>query len=316
MLEHLDLSLSLSNPAFQYIRNLQRKRLFELEEMVFETKLPMIIVLEGWDAAGKGAVIRELTRRLDPRGFKVYQTQAPRTLEKKMPWLWRFWMQIPRRGQIAIFDRSWYGRVQIERVEGLIPIPDWIRAYEEINNFERTLAADRVVFVKFWLQITEEDQLRRFIEISNDPMEAWQISAEDWERHRKYKEYLAAVKDMLENTHTEHAPWTVIPATDLNYCIFQVYGALIHAMERALGAEETVWPSLAQLEAEGAAADEGSGTEKAEKKEKKEKKGAKAKKAAKKTPKAPKDKPIKPSKNGADEKKADKNAKKKAKKDN
>ncbi len=287
MLENLDLSLALSTPAYHFIRNFQRKRLFELEEMVFEAKLPMIIVFEGWDASGKGAAIRELTRRLDPRGFKVYETQAPRTLEKKMPWLWRFWLQIPRQGQIAIFDRSWYGRVLIERVEGLTPMPDWIRAYEEINNFERTLAADRVVFVKFWLHIPEDVQLRRFIEISRDPMEAWQITAEDWERHQRYPGYFAAVEDMLENTHTEHAPWSVIPATDLNYSLYQVYCAIINAMERGLGVEQTVWDSLKQLEAEAPRDEEEKNHEKVAKKVvKKEKKGAKKARKAEKEPKA------------------------------
>jgi len=269
MLKNLDLTFLLNTPAFKHIRNLQRKRLIELEEMVFESKLPVLILFEGWDASGKGAVIRELTHRLDPRGFKVYETQAPRTLEKKMPWLWRFWMQIPRRGQIAIFDRSWYGRVLIERVEGLIPIPDWIRAYTEINNFERTLAADQAVFVKFWLQITEEEQLRRFIEMSDNPMTAWEISAEDWGRHRKYKEYEAALKDMLENTNTAYAPWVVISATDSNYCIYQVYCALINSLEEHLGLERTSWKSLKQLNVQAAKVKEEKISKKARKDEKK-----------------------------------------------
>ncbi|GAB4579953.1 MAG: hypothetical protein Fur0022_26920 [Anaerolineales bacterium] len=244
MLAQADLFFTLADPPFKELRKKQRDRLAELEEPIYTQKRPVILVFEGWDASGKGKVIRELTRSLDPRGFKVYQTQAPRTLEKKMPWLWRFWMQIPRRGQIAIFDRSWYGRVLVERVEGLTPIPDWIRAYEEINNFERTLTADRTIFLKFWFHISEREQLARFIRLSKDPLTAWEISAEDWEHHRKYKEYEAAVKDMLENTHTPYAPWAVIPATDLNACIYQVYCVLINTLEKQLGIDLTRWDDV------------------------------------------------------------------------
>lgn len=244
MLEHIDLTRTISPTVFKELRKVQRDRLAELEEHIFENKLPVIVVFEGWDASGKGKAIRELTRNLDPRGFKVYQTQAARTLEKKMPWLWRFWMQIPRTGQIAIFDRCWYGRVLVERVEGLIPIPDWIRAYEEINNFERTLAADRTVFIKFWLHISEAEQLARFIRLSNDPMTAWEVTAEDWEHHHKYREYEVAVKDMVENTHTPHAPWTVIAATDLNSAIIQIYCTLINTLEQHLKLPLTAWEDI------------------------------------------------------------------------
>jgi polyphosphate kinase 2 (PPK2 family) len=152
----------------------------------------------------------------------------------KMPWLWRFWMKIPRNGQMAVFDRSWYGRVLIERVEALTPIPDWIRAYEEINEFEQTLVDDGCIFIEFWLHISREEQLRRFMLLSKDRAKAWQVSAEDWEHHRKYDEYLAVVKDMLANTHTEHAPWTVAPATDMNYRQFAVLKVVIETLERAL----------------------------------------------------------------------------------
>lgn len=292
MLAQADLSFTLPTPLFKDLRKQQRSRLTELEEQIFEKKRPVVIVFEGWDASGKGHVIRELTRNLDPRGFKVFPTQAPRTLEKKMPWLWRFWMQIPRRGQVAIFDRSWYGRVLVERVEGLTPMPDWIRAYEEINTFERTLAADHTVFIKYWLHISEKEQLARFIHLSNDPMTAWEISAEDWVHHQKYKEYEAAVKDMLENTHTAHAPWTVISATDENYATYAVYCALINTLEKHLGLEITHWKKLdidgLPKKAPKQAKKKASPPEKAAKKKKAKKskdKKPKEKKAKDKTPK-------------------------------
>jgi hypothetical protein len=171
-----------------------------------------------------------------------------------MPWQWRFWMKLPSYGQMAIFDRSWYGRVTLERVEKLTPIPDWIRAYEEINQFERTLSADGMVFLKFWLHISRKEQLRRFLLVSQDPARAWQVAAEDWKRHRKYDEYLAAVQDMLANTHTHHAPWTVVPATDQYYRIYYVFRVIIDTLEHALGAEKTEWSNLEDLEEEAARA--------------------------------------------------------------
>ena len=248
MLDQLDLTLTLSKKAYKPIHALQMARLLELERLIYERKRPVIIVFEGWDAAGKGTTIRALTERLDPRGFKVLPTNAPRTHERQKPWLWRFWMQLPRHGQIAIFDRSWYGRVLIERVEGLTPIPDWIRAYEEINGFERTLADDQTIFVKYWLHISKAEQLRRFLYLSQQPELAWQVAAEDWEHHRKYDEYLAAVQDMLANTNTAVAPWAIIPATDAHYRTYEVFRTLIERLENALAVEPMTWPDLDKLE--------------------------------------------------------------------
>ena len=250
MLEQVDLSLSLSKRAFKLISHSQIERIYELTHLNYENQVPVIILFEGWDAAGKGTAIRALTERLDPRGFKVLPTQAPRTFEQQKPWLWRFWMQIPRHGQIAIFDRSWYGRVLIERVNGLTPIPDWIRAYEEINAFERTLADDDTVFVKFWLHISREEQLSRYVTLTQDPDTAWQVTAEDWENHRRYHEYEAAVEDMLVNTDTPNAPWTIVPSTDMNFKTYLVYRTIIERLEEALGVEETDWKDLETLEAE------------------------------------------------------------------
>lgn len=248
LLKEVDLSPKLSKRAYKLMRRQLRQRLYELEQAAFEAHLPSIIIFEGWDAAGKGTSIRELTTRLDPRGFKVLSTQAPRTHETRLPWLWRFWMNIPRRGQMAIFDRSWYGRVLVERVEQFTPIPEWIRAYEEINTFERTLADDGVVFVKLWLHISRPEQLRRFIVLHRNPHTAWQVAAEDWEHHRKYAEYEAAVNDMLASTHTPHAPWTVTPAHDPQYRSYHVYQTVITALEKALNLPLTAWPSLKEME--------------------------------------------------------------------
>jgi polyphosphate kinase 2 (PPK2 family) len=280
MLEQADLTLTLAKKAYKQILPLQMARLLDLERLIYEQKRPVMIVFEGWDAAGKGTTIRALTEPLDPRGFKVLPTNAPRTHEQQKPWLWRFWMQIPRHGQIAIFDRSWYGRVLVERVEGLTPIPEWIRAYEEINAFERTLADDQTIFIKFWLHISKVEQLRRFLYLSQQPDLAWHVAAEDWEHHRKYDEYLAAVRDMLTNTNTSVAPWTVIPATDPNYRTYQVFRTLIERLEAGLGVEPMTWPDLAEFGPESV-------VEKVKKKTKaKKEKVEKAEKAAKKDKKA------------------------------
>lgn len=247
MLDKVDLTLNLPKRAAKQALAAQMDRLYDLQRELFDRKIPVIILFEGWDAAGKGTAIRTLTERLDPRGFKVLSTQAPRTHEQQKPWLWRFWMEIPRRGQIAIFDRSWYGRVMIERVEGFTPIPDWIRAYEEINGFERTLADDGTVFCKFWLHIDKEEQLRRFIKLTQSAETAWQVTAEDWQRHRRYDEYEAALRDMLSSTSTPVAPWTVVPSTDLNYKTWYVFQTIIQRLEEALDVEPVDLPTYTAL---------------------------------------------------------------------
>lgn len=271
MLESVNLSLSLSKSAFKEILRAQQERLFTLSEQVYAHKLPVMIAFEGWDASGKGTNIRQLTRRLDPRGFKVLPIRAPMPHERDKPWLWRFWMHIPRHGQIAIFDRSWYGRVLVERVEGLTAIPDWIRAYEEINAFERTLAADGAVFVKFWLHISKAEQLRRFVGLTQLAETAWQVTADDWEQHHRFDDYVRAVEDMLANTNTPPiAPWTLVPATDKGYCQYAVFHTVIRRLEDALGLEPS--PELApeHLEAHAARAQQEKTAHKLEKKAAKE----------------------------------------------
>jgi len=248
-LEMLDHPLGLPKGAFKGVQRQMLERIAALAESIYEQKRSAIIVFEGWDAAGKGTTIRALTERLDARGYKVLATQAPRTHEKQKPWLWRFWMNIPRYGQIAIFDRSWYGRVLVERVYGLTPMPDWIAAYEEINQFERTLADDGAILLKFWLHISRQEQLRRFVELARDPAAAWQVTAEDWENHRRYDDYVAAVRDMLANTNTPFAPWIPVDATNREYRMYSICRTLIERLEEALGSDRSLWPSPEALEA-------------------------------------------------------------------
>jgi polyphosphate kinase 2 (PPK2 family) len=214
MLEQVDLSKSLSKEAYKAVWPGLRTRLYDLQKACWEASIPSAILFEGWDASGKGTTIGKLTQRLDPRGFKLYPIQAPRTHELHLPWLWRFWQKIPAYGQMAIFDRSWYGRVLVERVEKLTPKREWRQAYQDIVEFERTLADDGVVLAKFFLHISKKEQKKRFKALEKDPLQRWHVQKEDWEHHRKYDRYLEAIEAMLERTETEWGPWTIVEATD------------------------------------------------------------------------------------------------------
>jgi AMP-polyphosphate phosphotransferase len=173
-----------------------------------------IIVLEGWDTAGKGGVVRRLGWALDPRSFKVHATAAPSNREKSLHYLQRFWERLPAHGQIVVFDRSWYGRVLVERVEGYATPTEWRRAYNEINDFERMLLEDDTRLVKVFLHITPEEQIHRFCARLTDPLKRWKLSYEDFRNHGRWNDYEAAIEDMVETTSTERAPWHLVPANN------------------------------------------------------------------------------------------------------
>jgi polyphosphate kinase 2 (PPK2 family) len=234
MLEKIELNRKLPKKEYKARMPGLRNQLYDLQKACWDAGIPSIILFEGWDAAGKGTSIKALTRRLEPRGFKLYAIQAPRTYETHMPWLWRFWLKLPNYGEIAIFDRSWYGRVLVERVEGLTPEEDWRKAYRDIANFERTIADDGYVVIKFWLHISKEEQRRRFENLEKDPLTAWQVQSEDWEHHRKYDKYLIAVEEMLERTETEWGPWNIVEATDRRWAQVKIFEIVIFRLEEAL----------------------------------------------------------------------------------
>lgn len=234
MLETVDLSKKLKKKKYKKLMPGLRNRLYDLQKACWDAQIPSIIVFEGWDAAGKGTSIKQLTRRLEPRGFKLYPIQAPRTYEQHMPWLWRFWQKLPNYGEMAIFDRSWYGRVLVERVEGLTPEEQWRKAYRDIVNFERTLADDGHVIIKFWLHISKEEQARRFKKLEANPLKAWHVQEEDWEHHRKYDQYLLAVEEMLERTDTEWGRWTIVEATNRRWARVKIFQTIIGRLEEAL----------------------------------------------------------------------------------
>jgi polyphosphate kinase 2 (PPK2 family) len=203
MLERIDLHKNIPKKKYKKIFPRLRRQLFALQKASWDAELPVIILFEGWDAAGKGTSIQNLTSRLDPRGFKLYPIRAARTYESERPWLWRFWLKIPGHGEWAIFDRSWYGRTLVERVEELIPERNWRRAYRDIVDFERTLADDGYLIIKFFLHISREEQEHRFEKLIKDPLTAWQVLPEDWDHHQQYDQWLLAYEETFERTETE-----------------------------------------------------------------------------------------------------------------
>jgi polyphosphate kinase 2 (PPK2 family) len=249
MLEKVDLSKKLSKSEYKTLFPQLRQRLYDVQKTCWDATIPTVILFEGWDAAGKGTSINLLTRRLDPRGFKVYPIREARTYERARPWLWRFWLKLPNYGEMAIFDRTWYGRVLVERVEGFTPEKEWSRAYRDIVEFERQIADDGYVIVKFWLHISKEEQKRRFKAIAKDPLNWWRVTDEDWDHHRKYDQYLLAVEEMLERTETEYGPWTIVEATDRRWPRVKIFETIINAMEEALAERgvEVVAPGAADL---------------------------------------------------------------------
>lgn len=234
MLEKVDLTKKLSKKAYKARMPQLRNALYDLQKACWDAKIPSVIVFEGWDAAGKGTSINTLTQRLDPRGFKLHAIQAPRTYETHMPWLWRFWLKLPNYGEMAIFDRSWYGRVGVERVEGFTPEPDWRRGYRDIVDFERTIADDSYVVIKFFLHISKKEQRRRFKKLEKDPLESWHVQPEDWAHHRKYDQYLVAYEEMFERTDSEWGPWTIVEATDRRWARVKIFETIIFRLEEAL----------------------------------------------------------------------------------
>jgi AMP-polyphosphate phosphotransferase len=194
----------------------------------------LIVVFEGLDAAGKGGTIRRVTGALDARHYQVLPIAAPSEEERAQPYLWRFWRHLPRKGRLTIFDRSWYGRVLVERVEKFIPEDDWLRAYHEINDFEQQLAEAGGVVIKFWMTITKDAQLRRFKEREKTPFKSFKITAEDWRNRKKWNDYQRAVCDMIERTSTEHAPWFLIPSNNKYHARIEVLKTLCERVESVL----------------------------------------------------------------------------------
>ena len=234
MLETVDLTLKLGRNEYEKLLNRRQIQLRELSYQVYAQKRPAVFVFEGWDAAGKGGAIKRLTEKMDPRGYVVYPISAPEGEDKTHHYLYRFWRRLPERGQIAIFDRSWYGRVLVERVEGFAAEAAWRRAFREINSFERQLVEFGVILVKFWIHISREEQLRRFEEREHVAYKSWKLTREDWRNRDKWPAYEQAVEDMLLKTSTVTAPWTVVEGNDKCWARVKVCTTVVEALSREL----------------------------------------------------------------------------------
>lgn len=234
MLEKVDLDVKLSKDEYKERHAELGERLLLLQRASWEHKIPVVILFEGWDASGKGTSINELARYMDPRGFKIQPIKGASKYEKQMPWLWRFWLKTPNYGEVAIFDRSWYGRVLVERVEGLASPDEWRQAYQDILEFERALADDGYVLIKFFLHISKAEQKRRFKRLEKDNLQNWRVQKEDWAHHKKYGDYLEATEEMLMRTETEVGPWTIVEATDRRWARVKILEILCSRFEDAL----------------------------------------------------------------------------------
>lgn len=234
MLETIDLKKKLSKPVYsKSIAELQ-ERLRGLQYAAKAAEIPVILCVEGWDTCGRGEVIKKLTERLDPRICRVRRIMAPSPLELRYYFLRRYQVTLPNDGEMVVFDHSWYGRVLVERCDKLTPRKQWREAYEQINQFERWLAEDGQVLVKFWLHISKAEQKKRFQDCLKDPLRKWKITAEYRRHHRQYDKWVEAIEEMLARTDSPHAPWTLVPATDLRWARVQVFQMLVDRLEEEL----------------------------------------------------------------------------------
>jgi polyphosphate kinase 2 (PPK2 family) len=236
-LDALDLSLSLSREEEAERLDAAQTRLLQLRlvlgGLIGDQGIgpPLCVVFEGWDASGKGGAIKRLVAKVDPRHVRVKQFAAPTPDEKRHHWLWRFWPALPGWGGMAVLDRSWYGRVLVERVEGFADEPAWRRAYEQIRDFEHMLFEEGMVMVKFWLHLSPEAQQKRFEARANDPLKTWKLTEEDWRNREKRPQYEQAIEDMLVETSTGFAPWTLVEAESKRYARVKVVESVNAAIE-------------------------------------------------------------------------------------
>lgn len=235
MLDKLDISRKMSREDSEKELTCLQLQLVRLQMKARAAGTPVVIMYEGRDASGKGGSILRITQKLDPRGVHVWPIGAPDEIEKQHHYLWRFWTRLPAKGQFAIFDRSWYGRVLVERVEGFAKPEEWKRAYKEICSFEKMLTDSGLILIKFWMQISKEEQLRRFRERETDPYKQWKITPDDWRNREKWDEYTKAAEDMFKETDIHCAPWHVIPAECKKYARVATAKTVVKRLEEVLG---------------------------------------------------------------------------------
>jgi len=234
MLETVDLHKKLSKPAYSKQMTALQEKLRGLQYAVQQAAIPVVVCLEGWDTAGKGMIVKKLTEKLDPRLFRIIPGKPPTPLEERYHFLGRYQIALPNDGEMTVFDHSWYGRVLVERVDKIVKKRVWRDAYEQINQFERWLADDGQILLKFWLHISRSEQSKRFRAALKDPALRWKITKEYKRHHRQYDKWTNAVEEMLAKTDSPHAPWTVVEANDLRYARVKVFHTLVENIETAL----------------------------------------------------------------------------------
>ncbi|MCG6141042.1 UDP-galactose-lipid carrier transferase [Leptospira mtsangambouensis] len=233
-LQQLDMKQNLSPDEYQTKMKVLKNRIRELTFLSKAKDRPILFVFEGWDAAGKGGSIRRLTQEIDPRLFEVHNISAPNAEEIQHHYLWRFWNRIPKKGHVGIFDRSYYGRVLVERVEGFATESEWSRAYEEILLFEEQLVSFGTIVIKFWLHIDSEEQLLRFETRKNDPLKRWKLTDEDWRNRDKWPLYEEAANQMFAKTDSPKAPWFLVPANDKYFARVLVLDTVVRRLQEEL----------------------------------------------------------------------------------
>ena len=234
VLKKVDLSKRLDRETYEKKLDELQKKLTLLHSEIYAKRIPVVLAFEGWDAGGKGGAIKRLTRALDPRGYTVNPTSSPNDIERAHHYLWRFWTKMPKDGHIAIFDRTWYGRVMVERIEGFCTTQEWQRAFKEMNQMEQQLVNHGAIVIKFWMHIDKEEQERRFKERQENPDKQWKITDEDWRNREKWELYEQAVDEMMVRTSTVNAPWVIVEGNDKLYARIKVLETVVDALEKRL----------------------------------------------------------------------------------
>lgn len=234
ILSRADLSLSYTKEEYKERLDELQKKIEKLHGELYRRRIPVVLGFEGWDAGGKGGAIKRLTEKMDPRGYVVHPTASPNDIERQHHYLWRFWVDMPKAGHVTIFDRTWYGRVMVERIEGFCTKQEWQRAYKEINSMERDISNAGAIVLKFWMQIDKDEQERRFKARQENPEKQWKITDEDWRNREKWDQYETAVDEMLQKTNTAYAPWHVLESVDKRYARLKALRIVIAELEKAL----------------------------------------------------------------------------------
>lgn len=230
----MDHSLTINPSDYKKeLKKLQRE-LFRLENLMFQARIPLIIMYEGWDAAGKGGNIKRVAQALDARAYTIIPSPAPTKPELAHPHLWRYWTRLPKAGHVGMFDRSWYGRVLVERVEDITAPERWAQGYDEINEFEHDLVDWGAILLKFWVDVSDEEQLARFKARQEDPAKQWKITPDDWRNRDKYEQYKSAIDDMFRLTSTTYAPWMVLESNDKKYARIKALKTIVRALKDRL----------------------------------------------------------------------------------